>query len=487
MPFRMMHSTAIARHGVHMSRVLPWRNAWQWVGLALLLCLLPLPVLAAAPIPALDDPVVDTANALSASTRATLREQALQLQARKGAQLQVLVVPSVGDDGIEAYAQRVFDQWQLGRAGVDDGVLLLVAVQDRHVRIQTGYGLEGTIPDAYAARIIDKAIVPRLREGDLDQGMLDGSKVLVALIDGEPLPPEQDSSARNLLPADWRTGDSVVALTLLVGFLAGLWRSPPRLLATRTEAEFSGKRRERRRKALAANAAMPRPNWPTLPAWGRPLLVTAVMAAGLVSATLLLPRHVLPALFFVLLTAVPVAALLGWCWRRSRGVRIVLSGMLAVSIGFFMVMLVRGQLPPSLALHTLLNLAVAIAAMLVFFLVQAGRARWRKNRNSFAVRLGVLVLLTGGYALGALLAIDRANDENARVLATIVSSVGSLFLYFIWVFTLLPGEKARSGRRSSQGYRSSSSTSSSSSSSSSSGGWSGGGGRSGGGGASGSW
>ncbi|MDQ7310930.1 TPM domain-containing protein [Stenotrophomonas sp. Sm10] len=470
-----------------MSRMLRWRNAWQRVGLALLLCLLPLPVLAAAAIPALDDPVVDTANALSASTRATLREQALQLQARKGAQLQVLVVPSVGDDGIEAYAQRVFEQWQLGRAGVDDGVLLLVAVQDRRVRIQTGYGLEGTIPDAYAARIIDKAIVPRLREGDLDQGLLDGSKVLVALIDGEPLPPQEDSSARNLLPADWRTGDSVVALTLLVGFLAGLWRSPPRLLATRTEAEFSFKRRERRRKALAANAAMPRPNWPTLPAWGRPLLVTAVMAAGLVSATLLLPRHVLPALFFVLLPAVPVAALLGWCWRRSRGVRIVLCGMLAVSIGFFAVMLVRGQLPPSLALHTLLNLAVALAAMLVFFLVRAGRARWRKNRNSFAVRLVVLVLLTGAYALGALLAIDRASDENARVLAMIVSSVGTLFLYFIWLFTLLPGEKARSGRRSSQGYRSSSSTSSSSSSSSSSGGWSGGGGRSGGGGASGSW
>ncbi|MEN5316570.1 TPM domain-containing protein [[Pseudomonas] hibiscicola] len=470
-----------------MSRMLRWRNAWQRVGLALLLCLLPLPVLAAAAIPALDDPVVDTANALSASTRATLREQALQLQARKGAQLQVLVVPSVGDDGIEAYAQRVFEQWQLGRAGVDDGVLLLVAVQDRRVRIQTGYGLEGTIPDAYAARIIDKAIVPRLREGDLDQGLLDGSKVLVALIDGEPLPPQEDSSARNLLPADWRTGDSVVALTLLVGFLAGLWRSPPRLLATRTEAEFSFKRRERRRKALAANAAMPRPNWPTLPAWGRPLLVTAVMAAGLVSATLLLPRHVLPALFFVLLPAVPVAALLGWCWRRSRGVRIVLCGMLAVSIGFFAVMLVRGQLPPSLALHTLLNLAVALAAMLVFFLVQAGRARWRRNRNSFAVRLVVLVLLTGAYALGALLAIDRASDENARVLAMIVSSVGTLFLYFIWLFTLLPGEKARSGRRSSQGYRSSSSTSSSSSSSSSSGGWSGGGGRSGGGGASGSW
>ncbi|WP_059065462.1 TPM domain-containing protein [Stenotrophomonas indicatrix] len=472
-----------------MSPVPQARVARPWAWLALLLCLLPLPLLAlaAAPVPALNDPVVDTANALSASTRAALREQALQLQARKGAQLQVLVVPSVGEEGIEAYAQRVFDQWQLGRAGVDDGVLLLVAVQDRRVRIQTGYGLEGTIPDAYAARIIDKAIVPRLREGDLDQGVLDGTAVLVALVDGEQMPPWEDPSARNVLPADWRTGDSVVALTLLAGFLAGLWRSPPRLLATRTEADFTGNRRERRRKALAANAAVPRSTWPTLPAWGRPLLVTAVIAAGGLSASLLLPRHVLPALVFVLLPAVPVATLLGWCWRRSGGVRIVLYGMLAVSTGFFAVMLVRGQLPPSLALHTLLNLAVGIAAMLVFFLVQAGRARWRKNRNSFAIRLVVLVLLSGGYALGALLAIDRAGDENARVLATIVSSMGTLFLYFIWVFTLLPGEKARGGRGASRGYRSSSSTSSSSSSSSSSSDWSGGGGRSGGGGASGSW
>ncbi|MEE9878782.1 MAG: TPM domain-containing protein [Stenotrophomonas maltophilia] len=131
-----------------MSRVLQGRTAWQRVGRALLLCLLPMPVLAATAVPALDDPVVDTANALSAETRATLREQAMQLQVHKGAQLQVLVVPSVGNEGIEAYAQRVFDQWQLGRAGIDDGVLLLVAVQDRRVRIQTGYGLEGALPDA---------------------------------------------------------------------------------------------------------------------------------------------------------------------------------------------------------------------------------------------------------------------------------------------------------------------------------------------------
>jgi uncharacterized protein len=166
------------------------------------------------------------------------------LQARTGAQLQVLVVDHVGDEGIEAYAQRVFDQWQLGREGVDDGVLLLVAVQDRR-----------THPDRYgrdAARIIDKAIVPRFRDGDLDQGLLDGTKIVVALIDGEDLPAWEAPSMRNVLPADWRSADSVVALTLLAGFLAGLWRSPP-----------------------SAQAHPER-----LPAWARPLLVTAVVAAG---------------------------------------------------------------------------------------------------------------------------------------------------------------------------------------------------------------
>ncbi|MFL4597846.1 TPM domain-containing protein [Stenotrophomonas maltophilia] len=469
-----------------MSRLRAVRRTWATVGL-LLLCLLPMMAMAmaAVAVPSLDDPVVDTAHALSPDTRSALRTQALQLQARTGAQLQVLVVDRVGDEGIEAYAQRVFEQWQLGRAGVDDGVLLLVAVQDRRVRLQTGYGLEGAIPDAYAARIIDKAIVPRFREGDLDQGLLDGTKVVVALIDGEALPGWEDPSARNVLPPDWRSADSVVALALLAGFLAGLWRSPPSRPEAKTPDDFARRHRQRRRGTSRA-AATPQTRSKRLPAWGRPVLVTAVIAAGVLAAALWAPRQAMAALCFVLALCVPVASLLGWCWRRSRGLRVALLGLLGANGVFFGVMLLRGQLPPSLALHTLLDLAVGIAAMLVFFIVQAGRARWHKDRSSFAVRFTVLLLLSAGYALFALLAIDRA-EPAARLAATIGWSAGTLVLYFVWIFTLLPADRARGGLRSSGGSRSASSSASSRSSSSSSSDWSGGGGRSGGGGASGSW
>lgn len=142
-------------------------------------------------------------------------------------------------------------------------------------------------------------------------------------------------------------------------------------------------------------------DWPTIPQ----LYIDGELVGG---SDIVLQMAASGELSSVLGLAAPVASLLGWCWCRSRGVRVVLLGMLGVSSGFFVVMVVRGQLPPSLALHTLLDLAVGIVAMLVFFLVQACRARWHKDRSSFGVRCAVLLLLTAGYVLFALLAIDRA-------------------------------------------------------------------------------
>lgn len=141
-----------------------------------------------APIPPLTSPVVDTTGTLSAGEIAQLEQQALALQQRKGSQLQILIVPTTQPEAIEQYAQRVFEEWKLGRSKVDDGVLLLVAKDDREVRIQAGYGLEGAIPDITAGRVIQEYLVPRFRAGDFAGGIGDASAQLVRLIEGEALP-----------------------------------------------------------------------------------------------------------------------------------------------------------------------------------------------------------------------------------------------------------------------------------------------------------
>lgn len=142
----------------------------------------------AAAIPALTSPVVDATGTLSAEQKQQLEQQALALQQRKGSQLQVLVVSSTQPETVEQYTQRVFDQWKLGRQGVDDAVILVVAKDDRRVRIQPGYGLEGAIPDAIANRVIQEYLVPKFRAGDYGGGIADATAQLVKLIDGEPLP-----------------------------------------------------------------------------------------------------------------------------------------------------------------------------------------------------------------------------------------------------------------------------------------------------------
>ncbi|ALJ29306.1 MULTISPECIES: TPM domain-containing protein [Stenotrophomonas] len=141
-----------------------------------------------APIPPLDSPVVDTTGTLDAAQRQALVQQALALQQRKGSQLQILIVPSTRPEDIAQYTTRVFEQWGIGRKGVDDGVLLVVARDDRRVRIEPGYGLEGAIPDAIANRVIQEYLVPRFRNDDYAGGIAEATAVLVRLIDGEPLP-----------------------------------------------------------------------------------------------------------------------------------------------------------------------------------------------------------------------------------------------------------------------------------------------------------
>jgi uncharacterized protein len=141
-----------------------------------------------AAIPPLTGPVIDTTMTLDAATKQQLEAQAVALQQRKGSQLQVLVVPTTQPEDIAQYAVRVFDAYKLGRKGTNDGVLLVVAKDDRRAWITTGYGLEGAIPDATAFRVVQEYLLPKFRAGDFNGGLVDATGALVKLVDGEELP-----------------------------------------------------------------------------------------------------------------------------------------------------------------------------------------------------------------------------------------------------------------------------------------------------------
>jgi uncharacterized protein len=132
--------------------------------------------------------VTDLTVTLDAAQRGALEQQLAAFEQRKGSQVAVLVVPTTAPETIEQYAIRVADAWKLGRKGVDDGAILLVAKEDRALRIEVGYGLEGALPDAIAKRIVDEVIVPRFREGDFAGGIDAGVQQILKVIDGEPLP-----------------------------------------------------------------------------------------------------------------------------------------------------------------------------------------------------------------------------------------------------------------------------------------------------------
>src|SRR5688500_6268538 len=140
------------------------------------------------PVPPLESRVTDQTGTFTAAERSALEEKLAAFEARKGAQIAVLVVPTTQPEAIEQYSIRVVDAWKLGREEPDDGALLRVARQDRALRIEVGGGLEGALTDLVANRIIDETITPRFREGDFAGGIAAGVERMIAVVDGEPLP-----------------------------------------------------------------------------------------------------------------------------------------------------------------------------------------------------------------------------------------------------------------------------------------------------------
>nr|WP_205853083.1 TPM domain-containing protein [Polaromonas sp. AER18D-145] len=144
--------------------------------------------MAQAPVPPLTGHVIDLTGTLAAEQKASLEKTLTAFEARKGSQLAVLIVPSSAPEEIEQFSLRVAEQWKLGRKKVDDGAILVVAKNDRTLRIEVGYGLEGPLNDATSKRIISEAILPRFRQQDFYGGITAGVEQIIRVVDGEPLP-----------------------------------------------------------------------------------------------------------------------------------------------------------------------------------------------------------------------------------------------------------------------------------------------------------
>ena len=148
-------------------------------------------------VPPLSAHVMDSTGTLSAAQREALEAKLTAFEKARGAQVVMLMVPTTQPEDIAAYAQRVGDSWKIGRKSIGDGLLLVVAKNDRTVRIETTKALEGAIPDLAASQIIENAITPRFKQGDFAGGLDAGADQIMARITGENLPaPQQGSSNR---------------------------------------------------------------------------------------------------------------------------------------------------------------------------------------------------------------------------------------------------------------------------------------------------
>src|ERR1700731_2261147 len=177
-------------------------KAARCVFLALLLCWASA-ALADVAVPPLTGRVVDLTGTLSSDQIAALTQTLKNLELRKGSQVAVLIVPTTQPETIEQYSIRAAEAWKIGRRKIDDGALLVVAKNDHKLRIEVGYGLEGSLTDVTSRRIIDEVITPRFRSGDFAGGISAGVARIIGVIDGETLPAPAPEASHGHDFGDW--------------------------------------------------------------------------------------------------------------------------------------------------------------------------------------------------------------------------------------------------------------------------------------------
>lgn len=202
-------------------RALALRSRCRAAFLAFVACALLAGPAVAVPVPTLTAHVTDLTGTLPPDRVAALEQRLAALEQRKGSQFLVLVVPSTQPSTIEQFSLEVAERNRIGRENADDGLLLLVAKDDRKARIEVGYGLEGVVTDAISSRVIREYLAPRFREGDYAGGLDEATAVLEKLIDGEPLPPPM---------AAQETGDAGSPfLPIVIGLFVGMFAAGTRL------------------------------------------------------------------------------------------------------------------------------------------------------------------------------------------------------------------------------------------------------------------
>jgi uncharacterized protein len=173
------------------------------------------PAFAEVAVPPLAARVTDLTSTLSAQEIQALEGRLRDFESRKGSQIAVLILPSTQPETIEQYSIRVAEAWKIGRARIDDGAIIVVAKDDRRLRVEVGRGLEGAIPDAIAKRVVSDVITPRFKANDFYGGISAGTDALIKLIEGEPLPAPQAQRGSERVG-----GDSIEPfVVLLVAFV----------------------------------------------------------------------------------------------------------------------------------------------------------------------------------------------------------------------------------------------------------------------------
>ncbi|HLR82038.1 MAG TPA: YgcG family protein [Paenalcaligenes sp.] len=168
-------------------------------------------------VPELSSWIVDEAQVLTPEQRQALDQVLRQFEQQKGAQIFMLTIPSLEGEDIDSYAVRVFEDWGVGRQSTDDGVLLVAAIEDRKLRIEVGYGLEGVIPDIVAGRIIREQVAPAFQQEAYAQGLMAAATQLMQRIEGEDLPaPEQSQGG-----VDEYDGPEGFEIVIIVAILFG--------------------------------------------------------------------------------------------------------------------------------------------------------------------------------------------------------------------------------------------------------------------------